>query len=173
MHNSVSRGDSGEINRNVVMHAPPSKLKTYGFVIAIIVGIGGLALGGAGVAGYFQVGTLSHMAQIDAIILMAEFGGIGAILFIIGVVGTVKNRQGESAQQPRGMPIDNVNINLADLDTQGGRVYGPRIWQALGQKWGCTLEVLDEGVGEASEIDPTKKGKIYIYIFLKKLNLMV
>jgi hypothetical protein len=77
-------------------NSPPSTLKTYGFIIAIIVGIGGLAVGGAGVAGYFHVGALSNLAQIDAIIMMAVGGGGGGggvILLIVGIVGTVKNRK--------------------------------------------------------------------------------
>jgi hypothetical protein len=80
-------------HRDVFKNHHPSKLKTYGFIIAIIVGIGGLAIGGAGVVGHFHVGALSSLDQIDAIIMMAIGGGGGAILFIIGIVGTVKNRK--------------------------------------------------------------------------------
>ncbi len=82
-------------------NSPPSKLKTYGFIIAIIVGIGGLAVGGAGVAGYFHVGALSNLAQIDAIIMMAVGGGGGVILLIVGIVGTVKNRKTEISSDHR------------------------------------------------------------------------
>ena len=64
--------------------------KTYGFAIAIIIGIGGLAVGGVGAAGYFG-GAISNLNQVHAIIMMAAGGGGGAILFIVGVVGTVKN----------------------------------------------------------------------------------
>jgi hypothetical protein len=64
--------------------------KTYGFAIAIIIGIGGLAVGGVGAAGYFG-GAISNLNQVHAIIMMAAGGGGGTVLFIVGVVGTVKN----------------------------------------------------------------------------------
>lgn len=92
MDSSASRVGSREINRNIPTHNPPSKLKTYGFAIAIIVGIGGLAVGATGLAGYFHGGALSNMAQVNAIIMMAASGG-GVILLIVGIVGTVKNRK--------------------------------------------------------------------------------
>ena len=106
MDNSVSRVGSGEISRHVPTSHPPSKLKTYGFAIAIIVGIGGLAVGAAGLAGYFHVGALSNMAQVDAIIMMAAGGGGGIILLIVGVVGTVKTRQSSSHRQHGGVHVD-------------------------------------------------------------------
>ncbi|MBS0623772.1 MAG: hypothetical protein JSS62_04035, partial [Verrucomicrobia bacterium] len=66
----------------------PFNLKTYGFIVAMIAGIGGLAVGGAGVASYFHVGALSNVSQVNAIIMMAVGGG-GTILFVTGVVGSV------------------------------------------------------------------------------------
>lgn len=64
-------------------------MKTYGFALAIILGIGGLAAGGIGLAGY--LGQISHLDHVRAIIMMAAGGGGGIALFIIGVVGSVKN----------------------------------------------------------------------------------
>ena len=78
--------------------------KTYGFAIAIIIGIGGLAVGGVGAAGYFG-GAISNLNQVHAIIMMAAGGGGGAILLIIGVVGTIKNcktSSGSSTHSSRG-----------------------------------------------------------------------
>jgi O-acetyl-ADP-ribose deacetylase len=89
---------SGESTSDVPKHNPPSKLKTYGFVIAIIMGIGGFAAGGAGVAGYFQVGALSNMAQIDAIIMMGVGWGGGAIFSIIAVKNRKAIHSSESLQ---------------------------------------------------------------------------
>jgi hypothetical protein len=108
MDTSTSRAKLRETDLNTPTHTPPSKLKTYGFVIAIIVGIGGLAVGGAGVAGYFHVGTLSNMVQIDAIIMMAAGGGGGVILLIVGIVGTVKNRK---AVHGSGSDPENLDIH--------------------------------------------------------------
>src|ERR1700722_18306303 len=98
MDSSASRVGSREISRQVPTSPPLSKLETYGFAIAIIVGIGGLAVGAAGLAGYFHVGALSNMAQIDAIIMMAAGGGGGIILLIVGVVSTVKTGQSVNQQ---------------------------------------------------------------------------
>jgi len=91
MDSFTSKIGFGNTDLNIPTYTSPSKLKTYGFIIAIIVGIGGLAVGGAGVAGC--VGAFSNMAQIDAIIMVAVGGGGGIILLIIGIVGTVKNRK--------------------------------------------------------------------------------
>jgi hypothetical protein len=72
--------------------------KELGFVIAIIVGIGGLAVAGVGFAsfgstqGWFAAGALSNLSQIDAIIMMAAGGAGGIVFLIIGIVGTVKNK---------------------------------------------------------------------------------
>lgn len=100
-----------------------SKLKTYGFAIAIILGIGGLVVGGVGLASYFHVGTLSNLNQVHVIIMMAAGGGGGFILFIAGVVGTIRS-----------------------IDTQKRLVYGADAWRI----W--EIEVLDE-VPPAPEID--------------------
>jgi hypothetical protein len=97
---SVLRTDTVCRPDETTHNSPSSKLKTYGFIIAIIVGIGGLAVGGAGVAGYFHVGALSNMAQIDAIIMMAVGGGGGITLLIVGIVGTVKNRKTDRGSEP-------------------------------------------------------------------------
>ena len=121
--------------------------KTYGFAIAIIIGIGigigGLAVGGVGAAGYFG-GAISNLSQVHAIIMMAAGGGVcGAILFIFGVVGTVKkcrnntleDTSGSRARQP-------VQVNKQEIirttDTQNGLVYGADAWRI----WGA--DVLDE-----------------------------
>ena len=71
----------------------PSKCKTYGFALTIIVGIGGLAVCGAGLVGYFHVGALSNLSQVNAIIMMAAGGGGGVIFLTVGIVGSIKNRQ--------------------------------------------------------------------------------
>src|SRR5262245_32562042 len=116
----------------------PSKLKTYGFIIAIILGIGGLGVGGAGVAGYFHVGALSNMTQIDAITMMALGGGGGVILLIVGLVGTEKNRQPLSHPLRKDVnsgyrSASQKTSNTSSLDTPGGLVYGPEAWPKLGK----------------------------------------
>lgn len=54
-----------------------SKPKTYAFALAIIVSLGGLATLGCGTCGYFHIGSLSNLHQIQAIVMMAA-GGVGA-----------------------------------------------------------------------------------------------
>jgi hypothetical protein len=67
----------------------PTQAKTIGFAIAIIIGIGGLAVAGVGVGGY--LGAISGLNQVNSIIMIAA-GGAGAITFlIVGIVGSVKN----------------------------------------------------------------------------------
>jgi hypothetical protein len=146
----------GSKDQPASIHTDPGPKKTYGFVIAIIVGVIGvigLGVGGAGVAGYFHVGALSNMAQVDAIIMMSA-GGVGAILFIGGIVGTVislKNRR---------QVLDSARL---DELTHGGLVYGPDIWPELGRKWGHTLKVLDQNIPEAPT-EGLQDGKIRLYI---------
>jgi hypothetical protein len=124
----------------------PEHAKTYGFIIAIIAGIGLLAVGGTGVAGYFPVGALSNMAQIDAIIRMAVGGGSGLILLIVGIVGAVKTG------------------SISSVDTQRKLVYGPEVWPELGKKWGCEeLEILDVKIPDAPKKD-VAEGRVRIYI---------
>jgi hypothetical protein len=168
--NSASRAGSVEISRHVPTSPPPSKLKTYGFAIAIIVGIGGLAVGANGLAGYFHVGALSNMAQVDAIIVMAAGGGGGTILLIIGVVGTVKNRQTSSHQRDGDIHVDAERSGatrksgstgraeiIKSIDTQDGSVYGPEAWKI----W--DVEILDV-VPPAPQVDLSKKDKVLLYI---------
>jgi hypothetical protein len=139
-------------------------LKTYGFAIAIIVGIGGLAVGATGLAGYFHVGALSSMAQVDAIIMMAAGGGGGIILLIVGVVGTVKNRQSNSHQRHGDVHVDSERSGATRksgsterADTQDDSVYGPEAWKI----W--NVEVVDV-VPAAPQVDLSKKDKVLLYI---------
>ena len=132
-------------------------------------GIGGLAVGAAGLAGYFHVGALSNMAQIDAIIMMAAGGGGGTILLIIGAVGTVKNRQSSSHQLHGGVHVkselsgatrtgstERAEI-IKSINTQDGSVYGPEAWEI----W--NVEVLDV-VPPTPQVDLSKKDKVLLYI---------
>src|ERR1700722_4434952 len=170
MDSSASRVGSREISRQVPTSPPLSKLETYGFAIAIILGIGGLAVGAAGLAGYFHVGALSNMAQIDVIIMMIACGGGGTILLIIGAVGTVKNRQSSSHQRHGDVHVDSERSGatrksgsteraeiIRSIDTKGGSVYGPDAWKI----W--NVEVLD-AVPLPPQVDLSKKDKVLLYI---------
>jgi hypothetical protein len=183
MDSLAARVGTGEIDHNSPTHNPPSKLKTYGFAIAIIFGFGGLAVGITGLCGYFHVGALSNLAQLDAIIMMAVGGSgiavggiVGAVVFIIGRVGAVKNHQENSGQ-----PHDDVQVNsehgnttqkpetttkignTGSLASQDGLVYGSEAWPKLGEKWGCKLEILDAKIPEAPK-ESLAEGKIRVYI---------
>jgi hypothetical protein len=83
----------------------PSKGRTIGFAIVIILGLGGLAMAGVGLSGYLQAGSLSSLGQVNSIIMMAAGGGGGIIFLVIGIVGSVKNRQqGRSIEHNRSDP---------------------------------------------------------------------
>ncbi len=59
-----------------------STCKRLGFAIAIILGLGALAVVGTGVAGYLNVGSLSHLGQVNSIAMMASGGGSALFLLI-------------------------------------------------------------------------------------------
>lgn len=121
-----------------------SKLKMYGFAIAIIVGIGGLAIAGTGLAVYFQVGVLSNLSQVHAIIMMSTGGGVGTALLIIGIVGTIKNYQNSNRLEKSNRPENNK-----ELKNTKGLVYGADAWKKI-WKEEINVEVLDD-------IPPTPK----------------
>jgi hypothetical protein len=125
---------SGDIHY-VPKNQAPSKLPTYGFAIAIIFGIIGVGAGVTGVCGYFHVGALSNMAQVNAMIMMAAGGGGGVILLIVGIVGSVKNRQASSHADDKHSGSSQKSESTApskkreDIDTQGNTVFGPEAYE--------------------------------------------
>ncbi len=165
-----SKVETLNITTSTSFSRPASKLKTYGFAIVIIMGIGGLAVAAAGLAGYFKVGALSHVTQVNAMIMMAAGGGGGATLSIIGVVGAVKIRQSSGHEQPKNVPLHSANlhetpspvvvtppeITLIDLPVSEYE-YGPKSWEI----WG--IQVLDK-VPETPKVDLTSGDKILLYM---------
>ena len=117
----------------------------------------GVGLGGFGAQqGWWSAGTLSHLSQTNSTIIMAAGGGGGIVFLIIGIVGSVKNRQTSSRQQNdhnEGIEHNSVvssksekNIGIAStIETHGGLIYGANAWQI----W--NVEVLDN-VPDAPEI---------------------
>ncbi len=95
----------------------PSKLRTYGCAILIIVGIGSLVAAGVGIGalgaqqGWWAAGSLSHLNQVHAIILMSAGGGGGIAFLIIGIVVSVKRKSQASNHAPD-------NQGLSSLLTQ-------------------------------------------------------
>ncbi len=83
----VSKVSSGEAYGPPEVSAKPKIL----IAIAIILGIGGFAVAGVGVASLFKVGSLSNLGQVNAIVMIAVGGGGGALCFIAAIVGIVKN----------------------------------------------------------------------------------
>lgn len=78
-----------------------SKARSLGFVLLIIVGIGGLAVASAGVCAYFHVGHLSQLSQIQAVILMSAGGGGGLLFIIAGAVGRSQTVRSRTLTSPR------------------------------------------------------------------------
>ncbi len=146
-----------EITNRSYAPNPPSKLKTYGFAIAIIVGVGGFIAGGVGIAGC--LGAISNLNKVHAILMMVAGGGGGIVLFSAGIVGTVKNRRnnaleidsGNHTHQP--IQVDREEV-IRTTDTQGGLVYGSEAWRI----WG--VEVLDE-VPAAPHVDWDEKDPFF------------
>ena len=77
----------------------PSQCPVIVSALVIIVGIGGLVAAGVGVAAFCQVGSLSQLSQVHAIILMAAGGGGGLLLIVIGSVVCHKNRTPKSQKE--------------------------------------------------------------------------
>lgn len=78
-----------------------STCKTYGFILAIILGLGGLAVAAVGVTGYFQVGALSNLDQVHAIAMMATGGSMGILLLSGVIIRSIRNcldKSGSSVQ---------------------------------------------------------------------------
>ena len=99
-------------------------MKTFGFAIAIIVGIGGLVAGGVGVCGYFQVGSLSSLSQMHSIIMMSVGGGGGILLLIVGIVGSVKNYSKSNNNTDDGKPTGGNLTQTSQKETSAHEVEG-------------------------------------------------
>ena len=98
MTNKVEPGELLAGQRNV--NLPPSKWKTLGVALAIILGIGGLAVAGIGLSGYLQAGAFNSLSHAHSITMIAV-GGIGGIAFLImGIVGCVKYPLFNQSHQP-------------------------------------------------------------------------
>jgi hypothetical protein len=153
---SATIGTGGHSSDPHIVKNKPSKGKAIGFAIVVILGLGGLAVAGVGLGGYLQAGSLSSLGQVNSMIMMAAGGGGGIIFLIIGIVGSVKNRQISSHQQndhsegaernsvvhPKNTkaiskPTKNTDIALT-VDTHGGLIYGADAWKI----W--NVEVLDK-----------------------------
>lgn len=122
-----SPNPSQNVKNQEQVNNPPSKWKTLGFAIAIIVGISGFAVAGIGLIGYLKVGALSHLGQIDSITMMAAGGGGGIIFLITGIIGSVKNRQ-----KRIGTETPALSISQKGEDALPGATYGPEAWEKLG-----------------------------------------
>ncbi len=159
MGSSTSGVGPEGIGHHVPTSPPLLKWKPYVFAIAIIVGMGGVAVGAVGLAG-----VLSNRAQVNAIIMMAAGGGGGTILLIMGIVGIVHNQQSSSQQQVDSKRSGATHADSArrteiirSIDTEGGLVYGPQAWRI----W--DVEVLDT-VSQRPQIDLKEGDKVLLYI---------
>src|SRR5262245_36929540 len=90
----ISGVESKTLPLNQQTEEKPSKFKTLGFAVAIIFGIGGLAVASVGISGLLHRGFLTSLGQMNSIIMIATGGGGGIPLLIIGIVGFVKTRFG-------------------------------------------------------------------------------
>ena len=91
---------------------PSPGCKTLGCALVIILGIGGMVIAGLGLRGYLQVGSLSDLSQVHAIITMGV-GGAGGILFLIaGIVGLVKNCQSSDREEGQPASLKHTTLNF-------------------------------------------------------------
>ena len=164
---------TGDLNRDTYPNNHLSKWKTYGFAIAIIVVIGGLAVAGVGLGGFgvpqgwWQAGALSNLGQINSIIMISVCGVGGGVVFLITViVSVVKNCQKrshskniESNRYADSTPsISTVqNEKITPTETQVEVVYGKEAWSC----WNAQVvgEVLPPPPINWDDKDPFFPGK--------------
>lgn len=158
MDSSAAKVGSGEINRPAP--STHTKWQSCGFAIALILGIGGLAVGAAGATAYFHVGSLSNISQVNAIIMMSVGGGGAVIFLVLAAKNHPKVRQQNRDPSEAEQPQNNVFVKTAStwgyfdnsIDTR--RLYGPQAWSI----W--NVEILDH-IPEPPQDDPSK---VLLYI---------
>lgn len=163
MNANVVAGLNPESGYPTHSQTPSSKWKNYVFALAIIVGIGtSLAVLGVGAASYCQMGFLSHIAQIDALIAMVAGGAF--FLFLVATVCAVKMYSSyKNASESLGTATHKAaSTSTTSFSAKQGRVYGPDEWVELGKKRKCKIEILNEIPPAPSGEVP--EGKIWIYI---------
>lgn len=74
----------------ISLHNPPSKLKTYGFASAIIIGVGCIAVSLVGFGHFYLGGNFNQISYIPAALILIAVGLMGIILSITGIVGLLK-----------------------------------------------------------------------------------
>lgn len=122
-----------------------SKYKTLGIAIAIIVGIGGFVVAGVGLGelgvqqGWWKIGTLSNLSQIQAIVMMGMGGGGGIIFLIIGIVSSIQHQK--SSREISQTTVQSSNESMAE-EIKRKKMYGPEEYQI----WGIEM------VGEVEEV---------------------
>lgn len=104
------------------------RLTQIGCALAIIAGVGGVALAGTGL---FRVGVLSHLSQASATTLAAASGSVGIALLGGGLAASVYTRNLKRQERL-------YQEQYARVDTQGGKVYGPDVWKLYG------VEIVEE-----------------------------
>jgi hypothetical protein len=127
------------------LHQTLSNLKPYGFAISIILSIGGITLLGIGLAGYFQVGALSHLSQIHAITTMS-IGGCctfaGGIFALVSLKARNKSliktsEIKEKISQPSHSHAPKTTKTgqcMHESEKLCGEIYGLEAWNKLNVK---------------------------------------
>jgi hypothetical protein len=104
---------SGGTNHDTSVNNSTSKLKICGVAIAIISSIGGLAVLGAGLVGFFHIGSWSTLNQVHAIIMMAAGGVVGGAGAICSIVFALRN---DCSQKSNHQSFDESDYE-SDVDT--------------------------------------------------------
>jgi len=95
--------------------------KKLGFAVAIIFGFGSLIVASIGVCGLLKVGALSHLGQVNSMIVMVIGGGGSIPLMIIGIVGFFRTcSNGQSVTHKA-----TSTIQMADTFKIGGEQKEP------------------------------------------------
>lgn len=88
---------TGELFSSSPSISHSSKLKTFGFAVVIIMGIGALTAAGVGLSGFgvqqgwWQCRSLINLGGMKSIFLMTAGGSGGVVFLLIGIRGLTKN----------------------------------------------------------------------------------
>lgn len=138
-----------------------SKWNSYGFVLAMILAIGGIGVGIGGICAF------NNLAQAHAITMMT-IGGVGIALLILGVIGKLNSLKSRDLviKTPQAESLNRLEGAALIQSLSGSKIYGPDAWRIF------DFEVREQ-VPQAPEIDWEKeKDKILLYI-PKEVNLNV
>lgn len=93
--------------------------KKYEFALTIIMALGGLVVGGLGVAGYFHAGFLNDMSWLQSVTMMSVGGGCEALMLLLVIFRTcLLPLQTKPSHQQEHLHQNETQTTLKDPNTE-------------------------------------------------------